>query len=277
MITIQNTTVKAKSDGSEYEIALSDFMASLNGTDLIYPDGLKLLHKHGNHAVAIYEIPHAVHSIRWIADDSPEKFGLGTKYTTRRLSFPYIILVLPMARQGNGVVLHTGHCECFVRNAPITSMEDELFYPPLLNVSKWPSGRADGKPLAWLCTQYLDNRPIAKAKTTNEKLWKCIHQSRRCLLESGFNYSSEHHEGNSHYSDYAASEGADERIKDVKKWEKASIEEPNFVLGIKWKSTEHTIEKLIGRTLKLIGAGSGAMTASSLESIVFNKGKAVTQ
>lgn len=275
MITIQNTTVKAKSDGSEYELPLSDFLGNLHGADLIYPDGLKLLHKRGSHAVAIYEIPHAVHSIRWIADDSPKKYGSGTKYTTRRLALPYIVLSLPLTRQGKEIVLHPGHCECFVRNSPITSMEDEMFYPPLLNVSKNTRQPPETVPLAWLCTQYLDSRPIAKAKTANEKLWKCIHQSRRCLLESGFNYSSEHHEGNSHYSDYAASEGADERIKDVKKWEKASITEPNFVLGIKWKSTEHTIEKLIGRTLKLIGAGNGDVTASSLEAIVFNKGKAV--
>lgn len=276
MITISNTTVKAKSDGSEYDIALSDFLSNLNGPSFIYPDGLKLLHRLGSHAVAIYEIPHAVHKIRWIADDSPEKYGHGTTYTNRRLSFPYIILSLPMARNGNVIQLHAGACECFVRNKPLYSMDDELFYPPLLNVSKY-NRAGDHVPLAWLCTQYLDQAPIDKAKTANEKLWKCIHQARRCLLETGFNYSSEEHEGNSHYSFYASSEGADARIKDVKEWEKASVENPGFVLKIKWTSTEHTVEKLIQRTLKMIGAGNGQVTASSLESIVFNKGKAVTQ
>lgn len=272
MITIKDSTVTAKTDGAESSMPLSEFLGGLNGTDLIYPDGLKLLHKHGSVGIAIYEIPHHVHSIRWIADDSPKRYGPGTTYKTRRLSFPYIVLVLPMARSGNNISLYTGACECFVRNAPLTSVGDELFYPPLLNVS---INRGEYAPLAWLCTQYLDAKPIAKAKTANEKMWKCIHQARRCLLETGFNYSSEHHEGNSHYSSYAAGEDADSRIKDVKKWEKESITNPNFVLGINWKSTQHTVSDLIKRTLKLIGASNGETTAASLETIVFNKGKAV--
>lgn len=279
MITIKDKQAIAKSDGAEYAMPLVDLVGNIRGQRdaLIYPDGLKLLkyNQQGNFAVAIYEIPPAVHSIRWIADDSPSQYGPGTTYITRQLAMPYIILSLPVSIGSGLVQLYPSNCECFFRNEPVSSVEDELFYPALLNVSKMRAASQSLLPLAWLCTQYIDLRPVQKARTMNEKLWKIIHQARRCLLQSGFNYSSEQNEGNSHYSDYISGVNANSNIKDIKKWEKASIKDPLFVLKIPWKRTGETINSLTERTMKLIGAGNGEVNAGQLESIIFNKGTAV--
>lgn len=276
MITITQDKVEATSaEGSKASMSVKKFVDALRPTlpDFVFPDKVKLIKTSPDRKfhIAVWEIDPGVHSIRWIAKDSPVPYGHGTKYTKRELALPYIILTMPFTIQAGKIMPQTGTFECFYRNEPLIAMDQELYYPALLNCSKFSSGREAHAPLSWLCTQYLNPSAIYKHKGTSRQLWAMTKLTRWCLLESGFNYSSEHHEGNSHYSDYIKWDKADARIVDVSAWEKESKKNPTFILDLDWKPTEFTMTGLLDRTFKLLGADNGhVLDQAALERMVFN-------
>jgi len=276
MITIKDKTIHAENDeGSTAKMPLDKFIAALSPSlpDIVLPDKVKCIKSSADHKfhIAVWEIDPQVHNIRWISEDSEKRYGPGTEYTVRPLALPYIILTVPFVIEKDKMIPQQGHFECFYRNEPLTDMDQVLYYPALLNCSKWPAAHAPKKPLSWLCTQYLNPAAIFQEKTLSKQLWRTLKLTRWCLLESGFNYSSEHHEGNSHYSDYINSSVVDARIKDVAKWEAASKKDPLFVLDIDWKPTGHTVAQLIDRTFGLLGAVNGhELNQAYLERLVFN-------
>ena len=71
------------------------------------------------------------------------------------------------------------------------------------------------------------------------------------LFETGFNRSSEMHEGASGFS-ASLDAGIDPRITRVEDWEKATHENPLFVLDVPGLSTGKTLGELVSR----IGEGS---------------------
>lgn len=276
MITITKGKVEVVSEeGSKSSMPVDKFLAALcpPAPDFVLPDKVKFIKSSPDSKfhIAVWEIDPGVHSIRWVAKDSPVPYGHGTKYDKRELAMPYIILTMPFVVQDNKILPQTGNFECFYRNEPLVSMDQELFYPALLNCSKWPGSRADSKPLSWLCTQYLNPAAIFEEEGVSRQLWKMTKLTRWCLLESGFNYSSEHHEGNSHYSDYISWDKADARIVNVSAWQKESKKNPLFVLDLEWKPTGHTMGQLVERTFKLMGATNGhVLDQAYLERMVFN-------
>lgn len=276
MITITKGQVEATSEeGSKSSIPVEKFLSALfqPAPDFVLPDKVKFIKSSPDRKfhVAAWEIDPGVHSIRWIAKESPKRFGKGTVYDKRELAMPYIILTMPFVIQKDKILPQTGHFECFYRNEPLIAFDQELYYPALLNCSKWPDEKEEGKPLSWLCTQYLDPAAIYTERGVSRQLWKMTKLTRWCLLESGFNYSSEHHEGNSHYSDYIVWDKADDRLKDVSNWEKESKNNPTFVLDLDWKPTGRTMGQLVERTFKLLGATNGhTLDQAYLERMVFN-------
>lgn len=276
MITITKGQVEATSEeGSKATMPVENFVNALcpQMPDFVLPDKVKFIKASPDRKfyIAVWEIDPAVHSIRWISATSSKRYGLGTEYDKRELALPYIILTMPFVINNGCVHPQSGHFECFYRNEPLIAMDQELFYPALLNCSKWPDNRKNNAPLSWLCTQYLNPSAIYAEKGISRQLWRMTKLTRWCLLESGFNYSSEHHEGNSHYSDYVEWSNADERLKDVAKWQKESKKNPLFVLDIQWKTTKHNMSELLDRTFKLMGAANGhTLDQAYLERMVFN-------
>lgn len=275
MITITDNKITAESkEGSKASMPVGKFVSALcpPTPDFVLPDKVKFIKSSADRKlhIAVWEIDPGVHSIRWISEDSPQQYGPGTEYDKRELALPYIILTMPFAIQGDRIVPQTSNFECFYRNEPLIAMDQELYYPALLNCSKF--GDANPRaPLSWLCTQYLNPKAIYQEEGVSRQLWRMTKLTRWCLLESGFNYSSEHHEGNSHYSDYVDWSGADARIKDVDKWQKESKKNPLFVLDLDWKETSHTMGQLVERTFKLLGAANGhTLDQAYLERVVFN-------
>lgn len=276
MITIAANKVEAISEeGSKASMPVQKFLDALSppAHDFVLPDKVKFIKTSpdGKFHIAVWEIDPGVHSIRWIAKESPAPYGPGTLYTKRELALPYIILTMPFIIEKNRILPQTGKFECFYRNLPLIAMDQELSYPALLNCSKFGDGN-HGAPLSWLCTQYLNPSVIHKQKGISRQLWAMTKLTRWCLLESGFNYSSEHHEGNSHYSDYIRWSNADARITDVSAWEKESQKNPLFVLDLEWKPTGLTMDGLLERTFKLLGATNGhVLNQAYLERLVFNQ------
>lgn len=190
--------------------------------------------------VYILELKPALRWIRWIDPSSPIPFGTEATYRDFRLATPYVILKVPF-QQGKVA----SRCEVFYRNEPIVDLDSELFWCNLLNVSPNAYGCT-----AWFCTQYLGtqlekaSRRRAKPRTESQQLDAVLAH----LWGGGFNRSSEHHEGKSCFSK-AAEDKLDARVRDVEGWQRASVEDPNFVLKVRWKPTGLTVRKLISSQL----------------------------
>lgn len=201
------------------------------------PDNVKWVVRAGKLEVYILELKPELRRIKWIAEggakgvDADSKAGNG--YQFRQLATPYIVMAVPFY----GGQLHPA-LELFYRNEPLSSLDDKLCHCNLLNVSmgKAVEGRVGFK--TWVCTQYLD---VSKCKTNADTLSEIINH----LFGGGFNRSSDHNEGASGFSTYEAEQKADPRTKNVDLWEKASQEDPRFVLDTKWIPAKATPRDLI--------------------------------
>ena len=89
------------------------------------------------------------------------------------------------------------------------------------------------------------------------------------LLEVGFNYSSEHHEGSSWFT---ASRSVDPRVATVDEWQKATDDNRLFPLDVPWLSTGKTLRQIVERMFSLRTRRTAAVvqTARDIARIVFN-------
>ena len=152
--------------------------------------------------------------------------------------------------------------ECFFRNEPLHSVDDELSYPALLNCSKWADTEGMGHALSWICTQYLKGTKDMSSPDRGVRFAASFEAVRHCLLETGFNRSSENHEGNSWFR---ASAHIDKRIGTVERWEEETKKDPLFVLDVPWIKSHHSVKDLAERTFKRFHAADQSVkTASDL-------------
>jgi hypothetical protein len=166
----------------------------------------------------------------------------------------------------NGALQLGGANECFFRVEPLKSLDDALFYPALLNCSRFEP--QTGRPLSWICTQHLKPTPAMRDPDLSKRLTASFSALRHCLLETGFNRSSEHHEQSSWFSE---SRRVDPRLDTVELWEAASAEKPLFVLDVPWLPTGHSVRQAVERIFKNQQAMVKApKTAAALARIVFN-------
>jgi hypothetical protein len=241
-ITIEGETIACTTpEGKRVAMPLAEFVkkawrpgACSRG---VGPAGVRLIDSAGPITIWVYEIAPCVRSLKWIADGSPTKFGKGTVYRSVRIGLPYVVV---LAAFEHGVL--SDYNECFFRNKPLEDEDDELLYPALLNCSKFTPN--DGKPLSWICTQKLDRAPILVEKNARRRMstgLKCLVQ---CLFEAGFNYSSEHHEGTSWFTE---STKVDKRVSTVDRWQEATTKDPLFAVEVPWLKTKMTLRQTIDR------------------------------
>jgi hypothetical protein len=256
LLTIQGTEVHLVTpEGMNLVMPLDKFLDKLappkiDTGGIILPDGTKAAFSQGSTTVWVYEAPPRVYCLRWLANDSPVRFGPAARYRTVRLALPYLVLLGVFATAPNGQLLLSQRNECYFRTAPLKSLSDELFYPALLNCSKIIS--SDGRAMSWVCTQHLNFAALAREQDLNRRLCLSFRALHQCLLETGFNYSSEHHEGSSWFSE---SSQVDRRISTVEKWEEASQVDPLFVLEVPWIKTGLTLGQTVEALFKLLGCG----------------------
>jgi len=237
---------------------------------VVLPDGVKAVISRGRVTIWIHQTPPGVHNLRWIAEDSETPYGPGTTYREVKIALPYVVVLAVFQRDPRGRLQLAHANECFFRNEPLRSLDDELLYPALLNCSKHEN--PEGRPLAWICTQHMNVGALAKEQDGNRRLRSGMDTLLHCLFDAGFNYSSEHHEGASWYT---ASRELDERIGTVEGWEEATREDPFFATGIPWHPTGHTVREVAERILAHMAPGRGrARTASDIARVVLNHGAA---
>ena len=231
------------------------------------PHGITNIIAEGPLTIWVHETSPRLYNLQWIADDSPAPFGKGTKYRQVRLALPYVIVFAVFGPGPGGRLQLLGSNECFFRTAPLHSLDDELHFPALLNCSKF--NPPNGRPLSWICTQYLNLARLAVEPDQNKRLCASFNALRHCLYETGFNYSSEHHESASWFSE---SRKCDERVSTVDQWQEASTRDPLFVLEVPWLKTGHSVGQVAARIAKNLGIHKPEFnSAAAIARVVFNQ------
>jgi hypothetical protein len=157
-----------------------------------------------------------------ISKNSPVPYGKGVQSQRLQLSFPYIYLFILF----HGPVL-TNYIQLFYTTKPVQTLNDKLYLCNLPNVSV--KAVVD----YWFCTQYIGS--------VNDLSWpKKIETILNHLWRSGFNWSSDYHEGQSMFTKMKT---LDKRISSFENWAAATKKDPNFTLKLPWKSANMTIEQ----------------------------------
>jgi hypothetical protein len=275
-VTIRGECVSVTSpEGQTMTLSLDELLVQLgdrrmNTGEVLLPDGVKWVTSRGRMTIWVHQTPPRVHHLKWIAKDSPGKYGRGTKYRELSLALPYLIVFAAFSPHRGGGLLIGNANECFFRNEPLRSLDDELFYPALLNCSKFDP--PEGMPLSWICSQHLDRSKAAKYSDENDRMRQGFRDLMHCVLESGFNYSSEEHEASSWYSE---SRGVDPRISTVERWARASKKEPLFVLDVPWLPVGMSVRQVADRIAANNGAGRRRVrTSQDAARVLYNNGSA---
>lgn len=196
------------------------------------PRGVKFFQWVGDAGMLVVELEPALHTFRWIKDlerSSRKRANTGpdVQYETKTFALPYLVLVLPFYKGA----LQTGACQVFYRKEPLASWDDSLLMTNFLNVARGYGFTS------WACmVQYQQQQGLS---------WEgAVEEAIRYFLWSAFNRSSEVHEGNSHYSSIRGRK-LDRRISSASHWERASQEDPLFMLNIPWPDTGLTVRSAV--------------------------------
>jgi hypothetical protein len=266
-IKIEGATMHAVSpEGAKASMSVQDVLEAacprqIDTRGAVMPDGFRLAYPMGPFSIWVFEIPPRVYQFNWIANDSPVQYGTGATYRLVRTALPYLVVLAVY----EGDVL-TDSNECFFRTRPLQSETDELFYPALLNCSKFDP--PESKPLSWICTQKLDRSTFMGLRDPARKMRGGLQALLRCLLETGFNLSSEHHEGNSWFT---ASHQVDQRIHTIENWQDATTRDPLFVLDVPWLKTGLSVRQVVERIFQNRGASQQRVASDQdLARVIFN-------
>jgi hypothetical protein len=229
------------------------------------PDNVKYRVDSGSLTVFVVEFKPAVHSVQWIADDSPVPFGPRVKYRTYRLAMPYVILVAPFE---SGRLLPT--CQLFFRPVPLAKKphQEVVYFSNLLNVSPNAYGC-----VAWLCTQYLGNDlPRGRGAPRNPSMTEQIDALAAHAFGGVLNRSSEMHEGKSCFQQ-AIEAGIDGRVTDPARWQEETEKDASFILTVEWQPAGVTVGQLIDRQLAAARSGCGPASTSEIVNLLLRDGK----
>lgn len=270
-VIIENTVARVES--TEATIPLDKLLGLCTPhlyTGGILPNRVKAILSQGPVTVWVYEQPPSLQRFRWIATDSPKPYGPGTVYRDVRIALPYLVLMSVFHRDNKGMPNLLLKDEAFFGTQPLQSVNDTLFYPALLNCSKFadPNRVRDNHPLSWVCTQYLKRTNKMSSRDPMERYQAAMEAVRYCLLETGFNLSSEHNEGNSWYG-YSKDKLPD--ISTIEKWEENTRKSPLFVLDVNWIPTGHSVAQVAQRMFKMYGGEPTITTADDLARIIQNQ------
>ena len=274
-VTIKGKKVKAVSpEGVVATLKLADVLDAvaprgIDTFDVVLPDGVKAVLPGKNGVIVVHQTPPRVCGLRWIAKDSGELFGPGTDYMEVRVALPYLVVLAYFERSAAGRLCLSNTNECFFRNHPLKSLSDELLYPGLLNCSRFDSHA--GRPLSWICTAKLDRRPLAREPDPSRRIERSLKALLGHLRETGFNLSSEHHEGGSWWGATVEAE-VDPRVASIEAWQEATRADPLFALEVPWLRTGMSVGEIVTRMTTLQKGGRAPIaTSGDLARIVFNR------
>jgi hypothetical protein len=260
-------------EGEEATISFSRLMQLMNPVrmdtgSVVLPDGVKTILSRGPVTIWVHETPPRVFNLKWIAADSPARYGSEATYRSVRIALPYLVVLAVFQSRRGGQAFLTQANECFFRTEPLRSLDDKLLYPALLNCSRFDP--PEGKPLSWICTQHLLRTSLRSqdADDTNEWIRLSLQALMHCLLETGFNYSSDVHEAASWFSE---STGQDKRIATIEQWEQETAKDPNFVLDVPWLEVGMSLAEVTQRIFQNLDVVPAHPTSvHDLARLIFN-------
>ncbi len=266
-----NFVIAKTDEGRVYKIPVTRFvqlLRTLGGTDetFIQPDGLRFTFRAGRLTIFVLEFSATPRTLTWISEDSPAPYGPRARYRRVYISLPYIV-VLAMFQDD----LLSAANECFFRSQPIVdpAAQTELFFPALLNCSRFKP--PDRRPLSWICTQHLKRHRLRAERHAGRRIYAGLHALQSCLFDTGFNYSSEHHEYSSWYTE---SRSVDPRITTIGAWERATRDDRMFALDVPWLTTGMTIAQVVDRMFHNQGAHAREIqTSLDVARIIVNHAK----
>lgn len=233
-------------------IPLADFVESLawdqprsvfsDGSPI--PDFVRYIHTRGNSTLVVIELFPQVRQVSWISDDSKIRYGEGTRYESVNLAFPFIVIPTLFI---NGWMCN--YQQLFYRTRPLSSEQDALFLPNLLNVAP-----AYGY-ISCFCLKEIEN---VSGLAMGEQIQKVIQH----FWEAGFNESMNPHGGS--YWDRMRRVNLDPRISSLECWQRATQEDPLFMLKIPWKIAGVTLQEVVDRMFLKGGVSRLITTASDL-------------
>ncbi len=269
VITATGDQISAVSpEGEQRTMKIEEFLERVaprqfDTGEIVLPDGVKCVQPVPGGAVVVHQTPPRVHRFKWIAADSPAPFGPETTYREVSIALPYITVIAVFDEVSrNGALRLANSSECFFTNHPLENqgLDTPLAFPALLNCSRFPDS-ARARPLSWICVEKLPRSARVGLKTAHEGVQKGLTALLQHLLESGFNRSSDEHEMSSWYSETVKAD-IDPRLATIEDWERASEEDPLFVLEMPWLPTNHTVRSAIARIAKTRGADRGRLSCT---------------
>ena len=273
-VRIQGRTVTVQTEAGPLEMPLHDWIEELrppvfDAGGIRWPDGVvghRPLRDGG--VVLVHETPPMVRRLRWVADDSPEPFGPGAVYRDVSLALPYVVTLVVFMRKGKQLQL-TSHNEAFFRTSPLSSFDDHLLCPALLNCSRMVDDGSN--PVSWICVQKLSPRTWNTSRGDAKRLRAGTGALLQHLYETGFNKSSDVHELSSWYTETIEA-GVDPRVRSLDNWEAASRDDSLFVLDVPWLTSGHTVQTVLERMEKRLGLHEDKpTTAEDLARLVINR------
>ncbi len=271
-VVIENTEATAICpEGVTAKMPLESLFKQVAGNrlttgDFILPDGVKAVIPRGPLTVCVLECPPGLHSLTWIAEDSPVGYGSGIRYRQMRLALPYLIILAAFEIDGSGPLQISPQIGCFFRNAPLKSLDEELCYPALLNCY----GRGPGGPhsFSWVCTAGLRASSKICSAPVGERLCASLEVVRQYVLETGFNHSDGQ---GGRASWFEASRTLDRRLNTVEAWRDASALDPLFVLDVPWIKSGYSVRQAVERISPASRRGSPPQpTAATLARFILN-------
>jgi hypothetical protein len=263
------TIVLRTPEGHGYTLGLDELFTLLVGpwkplSELVLPRGTRAVRSVPGGLVVVFETPPGVHRVRWIAPTPEAKRGRGTVYREVELAFPYLILVTGVRIGSAGIPVHRGWTEAYFSNQPLTSSQDRLHYPPLLNVCRTPEGGG-----SVVCMQGLVRSPAPDTDDVSVRVHHELSAVVGHFLHSGFNEDFERIGRTSTFNDPRA-KPEDPRLATIEDWERASAEDPDFVLDVSWVPTGRTLGDALRGTGVESGAGSPVRNARLQRMILGN-------
>jgi len=213
----------------------------------VLPPGVRYWKERGNAVALAIEFGPHTRAVQWLSDDSPTPFGSHARYQQRSLAFPYIVILVALARGGL-----TGYQQLFYRREPL-HLDAELLLPNLLNVSPDSYNQK-----AWLCLANMDD---ISELSWNDK----IDAIGKHVFCGGWNRSSDVHEGASYFS---LMQELDPRIASAQAWEQASQASPWFMLELGWKPSGLTLAEEMDRMLSQVSRVRPPSCAEDLQGII---------
>lgn len=223
-----NAEFQREMDAEAFHEALVDaYHAQKELSFGIIPSGMRLRDIHERHGMIVFlvEMEPGTRTVRWIRDDSPEEFGSRATYRDVTIAFPWQYFFISLTRDGEILSLNS----VYFRNEPLKGLDDPLRDCHYFNCSVDAYGAH-----CWICAGGAQPPGNARLSHAERVEWFID-----WFFGSGFNKSSEHHEGASFWGKNRHRIG-DKRVRTIGAWEKASRKDGRFALRVPWMASGYT-------------------------------------